>query len=257
MNEKRKLRPVLQLQNVAKKYGDDQALAAVSLDVYPGEILSVIGPNGAGKTTLLQIAAGYMTADEGRVFLYDKDRTNQLNVLNRHVAVVFGGSRGFYRNSSVLSNLVFFATLMGIPQKERKSRIEKVLGDTALLEHADKKVSALSMGLLQRLHIARGLLKETPVLLLDEPTNGVDAKTAVAIRQLIKKIALGGRAIILTSHQLHEVSDLADRIQLLYQGHFSFEGSVAELAEASGLKRIDRPATLEESYLALIDQLGG
>lgn len=113
------------------------------------------------------------------------------------------------------------------------------------------------MGMLQRLHIARGLLKDSPILLLDEPTNGVDAEMSKDIRALIKEIAKQGRAIILTSHILHEVSDLADRIILINQGNIAFSGNLESIVEESGVTYIDRPATLEESYLELMKKLGG
>lgn len=249
--------PILMVHNLHKKYKDTPVLKGLSFDVYPGEIVSFIGPNGAGKTTLLKILAGYLTADAGQVMVSGRNLTNHLSELNQLVSVVFGGSNGFYRNATVEENLFFFATLMGIKRRERADCVAKVLKQVGLSEKKRQRVSNLSMGLLQRLHIARGLLKESPILLLDEPTNAVDAETAQRLRQLITEIASDGRSIILTSHILHEVSDLANDIHLLYDGEIRFFGTVDEMALASGLQQIDRPATLEESYLAFMKKLGG
>lgn len=248
---------LLSVRDLTKKYQEKPVLKGLSFDLVPGQIISFIGPNGAGKTTLLKILSGYLTADSGQVLVGGQDQTNHLEVLNQAVSVVFGGSNGFYKNATVEENLFFFATLMGIPGKERRKRVEKVLSQVTLEEKRKEKVSALSMGLLQRLHIARGLLKESSLLLLDEPTNAVDAETAARLRELIADIAKSGRAIVLTSHILQEVSNLADEIHLLYDGRVQFSGTVEEMAQASGVRQIDRPATLEESYLAFMKRLGG
>lgn len=256
MNKGQSKEVILEVHNLSKSYKTFPAVNNVSFKLRKGEILSFIGPNGAGKTTLLKLISGFLTSDQGTIVIDGENLTNKLDHLNSLVGTVFGGGSGFYRNSTVKDNLYFFAVLMGCEKKIIPKKICDVLDQVDLSEAQNKKIFQLSMGMLQRLHIARGLLKEKPILLLDEPTNGVDAEMSRVIRKIIKKIASNGTSIILTSHILNEVSDLADNINLFYNGQIRFSGSVDEMINESGVSHIDRPATLEESYLGFLGRIG-
>lgn len=257
MSQQASQETILEVRDLVKEYNRKKVLKKLSFEIYEGEILSFIGPNGAGKTTLLKILSGFLTSDSGAVYISQKEVTNQLDLLNKKVSTVFGGGNGFYKNASVVENLFFFASLMGLRRHTIPEKIKHVLKQVELTEHQDKKVGHLSMGMLQRLHIARGLLKDSPILLLDEPTNGVDAEISHSLRKIIKNIAQHGTAVILTSHILQEVSDLSDQIFLLYHGEIMFSGDLSHIIAASGVAYIDRPATLEESYLGLLAKIGG
>lgn len=248
---------ILKVENISKRYDGEIALNDISFSLKKGEILSFIGPNGAGKTTLLKILSGFLTSDSGDIFVNKEKVTNNLNKLNSLVSTVFGGGTGFYRNATVIENMYFFASLAGIRKTRAKIKINEVLSQVNLLEHRNKKIDHLSMGMLQRLHIARGLLKGSPIIVLDEPTNGVDVAISKNILDIVKKIANSGTSVILTSHILHEVSNLADKITLINNGSFLFSGDLNKIITASGVVHIDRPATLEESYLGLMEKLGG
>lgn len=248
---------ILRVENIVKKYDGNIALDDISFSLRKGEILSFIGPNGAGKTTLLKILSGFLTSDSGNIFVNEQKVTNNLNKLNSLVSTVFGGGTGFYRNATVIENLYFFSSLAGIKKTRANVKVHEVLSQVDLLDHRNKKVAHLSMGMLQRLHIARGLLKGSPIIVLDEPTNGVDVEVSRNIRDIVRKIANSGTSVILTSHILHEVSDLADNITLINNGSFLFSGNLDKIITASGVVHIDRPATLEESYVGLMDKLGG
>ncbi|WP_061993420.1 heme ABC exporter ATP-binding protein CcmA, partial [Fructobacillus ficulneus] len=239
--------PVLSVQNISKNYGDKEIVHDLSFDVHRGEILGLIGPNGAGKTTLLKMVAGFLTSDDGQILINGQDYSGNLGRLNKLVSPIFGGSTGFYLQATVTENLFFFANLFGLKGRTRKMKVNEALDLVDLQDHRDKKVSQLSMGMVQRLHLARGLLKDSPVLLLDEPTNGLDVELVRSLRTVIEAIAASGRAIVLTSHQLTEVSHLADRIVLIDHGHLVLTGDLEMVVEASGVTHIDRPATLEES----------
>lgn len=119
----------------------------------------------------------------------------------------------------------------------------------------NKKVQFFSKGMKQRMHIARALLGNPQLLLLDEPTDGLDVEIATNIRNVVKNLAQSGISILLTSHMMSEVEALSDQIVLLGAGKIHAKGTVEDIVEMSKVKRIDRPATLEESYLALAPQL--
>ncbi|MDO4680604.1 MAG: ABC transporter ATP-binding protein [Aerococcus sp.] len=239
------------------KTGDESftAVKDVSLTIAPGEILALLGPNGAGKTTTVQIIAGLLTPDSGEIYLGDilltpKTRREHL------IGLVLGGELGFYGNATAQDNLQFFARLNNLRGPKRQREVDRVLSLVDLTSVKDKKVREFSRGMRQRLHIARALLGQPELLLLDEPTTGLDVEISTAIRQLIRRLAdEEGLPILLTSHLMGEVEALADDIILLGGGEIFHEGDVKSIVELSQVKHIDRPATLEESYLALAPQL--
>ncbi len=230
------------------------AVKDVSLTIDEGEILSIIGPNGAGKTTLLSMLGGYLLPSSGSVLV------NGVDVLaNPHhglIGVSFGGDLGFYDKVSAQDNLSFFADLANIPTRDRQSEVDRVLDIVKLTDQKNKTVEHYSKGMKQRLHIARALLGKPALLLLDEPTNGIDVEISQDIHQTIRNLASQeGLAVLLTSHMMGEVESLAKRIILLGRGEIQYQGSVKDIVKLSGVEHIDRPATLEESYLALAPRL--
>lgn len=236
------------------------AVDNISFTLDSGSILALLGPNGAGKTTTLQMIAGYLFPTSGEIWINDKllsnrfkDRQKQIKDIN--IGVVFGGELGFYGRATAYDNLFFFSNLMKIKRKLIKAEIHHVLEVTELLDVSDKKVEEFSRGMRQRLHIARALLGKPNILLLDEPTNGLDVEIAHNIRKLIKELANQGVAILITSHSMSEIESIADRIILLGGGKIFHDGTVESVVNLSKITHIDRPATLEESYLSLSSQL--
>ena len=130
--------------------------------------------------------------------------------------------------------------------------LKKALKTVNLVDVAEKKVSAYSKGMLQRLHIARGLVNHPKILMLDEPTAGLDIESVISIRQLVKRIASEKRGIILTSHNMSDIESLADRIFLIGGGTIHFEGSIQEVKKFAG---VENNASLADAYLAVADQL--
>lgn len=231
------------------------AVKDVSFQVEKGQIVALLGPNGAGKTTTVKMIAGYLSPTSGNVFIDGVDTGVVTNLLQDKVATVFGGELGFYARSTAFDNLKFFAILFKIPRNERSKRIEKALKAVKLFDVSNKKVGAFSRGMRQRLHIARALLKDTDIILLDEPTSGLDVEIAHEIRELIRTLANNGKTILLTSHTMSEIESLADRVLLIGAGKIVHDGTIASIVALSGVTKVNRPATLEESYLALADEL--
>lgn len=231
------------------------AVEDVSFELEYGEVVALLGPNGAGKTTIVQMISGYLEPSFGEVII-DGTVINYSNRNNFPMGVVFGGELGFYGQSSAYENLMFFGRLKKIPRKELKAEINRVLQLVELGDVANKKVHEFSRGMRQRLHIARALLKKPKILLLDEPTTGLDVEISKTIRELIKKLAKTENiAILLTSHMMSEIEYLSDKLLLIGAGKLYHTGTVDSVIKLSNVSEINRPATLEESYLALADQL--
>lgn len=247
----------LAIKNLRKVYNDNgkefMALDDVSFDIKEGEIVALLGPNGAGKTTIVSIIGGYLLPTSGQVIINGEDVIKTRSRDN--IGVSFGGDLGFYGRATAKQNMSFFADLAKIPHRKQKAEIERVLDIVNLKDDMNKKVQFFSKGMKQRMHIARALLGNPQLLLLDEPTDGLDVEIATNIRNVVKNLAQSGISILLTSHMMSEVEALSDQIVLLGAGKIHAKGTVEDIVEMSKVKRIDRAATLEESYLALAPQL--
>ncbi|NRO82826.1 ABC transporter ATP-binding protein [Lactobacillus helveticus] len=247
----------LSIKNLRKVYNDNGrefiALDDVSFNINRGEIVALLGPNGAGKTTIVSIIGGYLLPTSGSVIVDGQDIIKSRSRDN--IGVSFGGDLGFYGRATAKQNLSFFADLAKIPYRKQKKEIERVLDLVDLTSDMNNKVQFFSKGMKQRMHIARALLGDPKLILLDEPTDGLDVEIAINIRKVIKALAQTNTSILLTSHMMSEVEALSNQIILLGAGKIYAKGTVEEIIEMSNVKRIDRPATLEESYLALAPKL--
>lgn len=126
------------------------------------------------------------------------------------LGIVFGGDRGFYNYASARANLEFFARLLNVKEKDVKNNVREALEIVNLVDVADEEAASYSKGMLQRLHIARGLVSKPQILMLDEPTAGLDVESVMTVRKLIRSLANKGRAIILTSHNMADIENLAE-----------------------------------------------
>ncbi|GGV18291.1 ABC transporter ATP-binding protein [Lactobacillus acetotolerans] len=228
------------------------AVDGISFSVHAGEIASFVGPNGAGKTTLLKSISNYLLPNSGQVEVTGINLLKHPRQARRQLGVVFGGDRGFYANASARDNLEFFARLLAVKEKNVKANVQEALETVNLADVAAKNTGSFSKGMLQRLHIARGLINKPKILMLDEPTAGLDVESVITIRKLVKRLAKEGRGIILTSHNMNDIETLADKIYLIGSGRIHYEGS---LAGVKTFAHVDENASLTDAYLAVADQL--
>jgi ABC-2 type transport system ATP-binding protein len=249
-------RPALVADHLHRRFGDREAVRDVTLRIDPGEIVCVLGPNGAGKTTTVRMCATLLAPTSGSVHVGGIDAVRDPRGARRRTGLVLGGDAGFYSRATARQNLLFFADVAGVARASRRERVADVLGLVRLTDRADDRVRDFSRGMRQRLHIARALLAEPSLLLLDEPTSGLDPQAAADTRTLVRHLADRGTGVLLTSHQLTEVEQLASRVQVLVDGHEVARGSVAEIAVTSGVVSItgftlpDEPVGLAESLSA-------
>ncbi|WP_407885482.1 ABC transporter ATP-binding protein [Levilactobacillus sp. N40-8-2] len=248
---------VLSVRNLSKTFrskGEQfNAVVNVSFDIQKGEIVSLLGPNGAGKTTTVSMIGGYLLPTNGEVLINGENRFQKK--MPPKVGIVFGGDLGFYGRATALDNLLFFADLARLPHREQLGEARRVMDIVDLTNVANKKVQFFSKGMKQRLHIARALLGNPPLLLLDEPTNGLDVEIANEIHHTIKQLAQQGVSVLLTSHTMSEIESLTDYVYLIGAGKIYTSGTVREIVQQSNVHHINRPATLEESYLAIAPHL--
>lgn len=223
-------------EHVQKTYGRFLAVRDGSLELHQGEILALLGPNGAGKTTLIKILATLLKKDTGRVEVlgYDLD---QHEAEIRHLFGYVGQDteRSAYARLTVAENLRFFGALRGLSRKQIENQMEKLAAQFDFSSNLNKLFGQLSGGQKQTAVIMRALLHDPPLVFLDEPTKGLDPIVAKKIRLFLKKLAAeDGKSLLLTSHILTEVDELASRVALIHHGTIPVSGTPAQLKAALG-----------------------
>ncbi len=225
---------VLEVQGVAKRYGDHVALDAVSLSVAPGEVCGLLGPNGAGKTTLVSIVAGLRSADVGTVHVDGVD-VEQGGRSARSAVGLAAQDTAIYPTVTVRENLELFARLAGLGGSAMWSRIEQVADVVELTGLLDRLGRHLSGGERRRLHTAMALVHRPRVLLLDEPTTGVDIATRSRLLAAISSLATEeGCAVVYSTHYLPEIEELGASVAILDRGQILTRGRLDELIDRHG-----------------------
>ncbi|MBI4729316.1 MAG: ABC transporter ATP-binding protein [Acidobacteria bacterium] len=196
------------------------ALDGVSLDVRPGELFGLLGPNGAGKTTLIKVLVTLLLPSSGSARVAGLDVVADARRVRELITMVSGGETSGYGLLTVREQLWMFAQFYGIPGRRARARIDELLEVVGLGEEGDRRVSALSSGMRQKMNLVRGLVPDPEILFLDEPTVGLDVGAAREIRAYIKRW-IGekpNRTILLTTHYMAEADDLCDRVAIIYKG---------------------------------------
>jgi ABC-2 type transport system ATP-binding protein len=249
----------LSAEHVRKTYQDTVALEDASLELRQGEILALLGPNGAGKTTLIKILATVLAKDSGRVEIlgYDLDEHEQ-EIKHWFGYVGQDTERSAYARLTVVENLRFFGAFRGLERKAIDRRIDELAAYFEFEANLDKQFMHLSGGQKQAAVIMRALLHDPPLIYLDEPTKGLDPIVARKMRSLLKQLVRQeGKSLLLTSHVLPEVQELADRVALIHRGTIPVTGSPDELTSAVGaavfveIERAALPAATQEKILQL------
>ncbi|HEX7877791.1 MAG TPA: ABC transporter ATP-binding protein [Candidatus Eisenbacteria bacterium] len=218
---------MIEVEGLTKSYGPTRAISDLSFSVAKGEILGFLGPNGAGKTTTMRILTGFMPPAAGRVTIDGLDAANDSLAIRRRIGYL-PESVPVYRDSSVADYLGLVADVKGVPRRGREKTLASVMEQCGLTGVRHRIVGRLSRGYRQRVGLAQALVNDPAVLILDEPTVGLDPAQVVEVRDLIRGLA-GTRTVILSTHILPEVSQIASRILILDKGRIVAEGSPAEL----------------------------
>ena len=215
---------LLEAQGLRKRFGALEAVRGVSLALRPGEVLAFLGKNGAGKTTTVKMLSGLLLPDAGEVRLLGQDPFRDPWAL-RHLGAVLEGNRNTYWRLTALENLVYFGVARGLRLAAARKRALALLEEYGLWDKAHTEVRHLSRGMQQKLALLQALVHDPEVLLLDEPTLGLDVDTSLQMQDKIRALARGGKAILLTTHQLEVAEALAHQVAIIHRGEVVLEES--------------------------------
>lgn len=240
---------VVQTKNLTKKFGKEKAVAGLDMKIPKGEIYGFLGPNGAGKTTTIRMLLGLMKPTSGTIHIFQNDlKKERINILESVGSLVENPS--YYPHLTAYENLEAWRKILGVPKK----RIHEVLKIVRLSDVANKKVKGYSLGMKQRLGIAASLLNNPELLILDEPTNGLDPSGIIEIRNLIKQLAHeSGMTILISSHLLSEIDQLATTVGIVRRGEMIFQDSIEVMrmfAQQNVLLKVNNSEQAWRSLLA-------
>jgi ABC-2 type transport system ATP-binding protein len=244
------IRPIIQVRNLVKKYGNFTAVNNVSFEVKRGEIFGILGPNGAGKTTTLEIIETILPKTQGTVLIDGLDIEVYTEQIKNMIGIQLQSS-GFYPKLNLIEILQMFAAIYNV-----KIKPKELLDKVGLKEKAKSVVENLSGGQKQRFSIATTLVADPEVIFLDEPTTGLDPQARRNLWELILALKKQGKTVVLTTHYMEEAEELCDRIAIMNAGKIieinTARAFIEELLDR-GFKRSERrlQATLEDVFLDL------
>jgi len=216
----------LEARQMLKRFGEVEALAAMTFSIRAGELYGLVGPDGAGKTTAIRALAGLIDLDSGEARVLDMDPRSGGAV--REALGLLPQQYSLYRDLTVMENLKFFSRLYVLPREVFRRRAERLLTITRLDRFVDRRADQLSGGMYKKLALAAALLHEPKVLLLDEPTNGVDPVSRRELWALLHEFVQGGMAVLLSTPYMDE-AERCDRVGFAYRGRLLLEGEPGAL----------------------------
>lgn len=224
---------ILEVQNLAKNYGDFQAVKGVSFNIEEGEIFSLLGPNGAGKTTTISMLSTLYTPTSGDATIAGHSITKSPMDVRNAIGVV-PQDLALYEDLTARENLIFWGQMYGLGGSALKNRVEEVLEQIGLVDKAKDRVKTYSGGMKRRVNIGVGLLHKPRLLFMDEPTVGIDPQSRRAILDTVKDLNKKGMTVLYTTHYMEEAEELSNRVGIIDHGELIAIGTQKELTTQVG-----------------------
>jgi sodium transport system ATP-binding protein len=238
------------VRDLRKRFGDVEAVSAVSFSAENGRITGLLGPNGAGKSTTLRMIASLLRADDGQILIDNIDIARQPIEARRRIGVLSHAS-GLYPHLTARENIRYFAALHGLSRSQTERRCDQLQSLLDMRDIMDRRAKGFSQGQRLKTALARALVHEPKNLILDEPTNGLDVMAVRALRDLLAALRESGHCILFSSHVMQEVAKLCDQVVVIAHGRVVAEGTVEQLHAKSS------ESSLEDAFVKLIGSAEG
>lgn len=222
----------LRAECLVKAFGKRRVVDNISIEIKKGEIVGLLGPNGAGKSTTFYMMTGRILPDSGRVFLGDKELTQETMYVRARAGIGYlPQEASIFRNLTVRDNIDLVLEESGMPKVERAEKIDRLLGEYGLLRLKDILGVSLSGGERRRVEIARCLALDPMFILLDEPFSGIDPIAVADLQSIIRRLKSSGYGVLLTDHNVRETLTITERAYLIADGKVFLEGKPVEIAD--------------------------
>jgi ABC-2 type transport system ATP-binding protein len=215
----------IQINHVSKSFGKIRAVDDVTFEVEKGEIFGLLGPNGAGKTTTIRVMLDIFKPDQGEVYLFG-DKINE--GIKKRIGYL-PEERGLYKDLQLETTLIYLATLKGMEDSAARTDLQQWLLQFDLMEYKGKKIQELSRGMQQKAQIIATLLHDPDLIIVDEPFSGLDPVNTRLVKDILDEERRKGKTIIMSTHQMHQVEAMCDRIVLIDKGQVVLYGKVDEI----------------------------
>jgi ABC-2 type transport system ATP-binding protein len=222
--------PAIEVEGLAKRFGDVAAVTGISFDVRPVEIFGFLGPNGAGKTTTINMLTGLARPTAGTIRYFGRDYSHNVKRA-QHLMGIVPDESNLYPELDGFENLCFCGALYGMTRPDREARARELLETFDLAAVGSRRFGQYSKGMKRKLTIAAGIMHRPPVLFLDEPTTGIDVASARHVRQLLAGMNRNGTTIFLTTHYIEEAERLCQRIAFIVAGRIVAVDTVEALLQ--------------------------
>jgi ABC-2 type transport system ATP-binding protein len=219
--------PAIKVDHISKNFANLKAVDDVTFDVEPGEIFGLLGPNGAGKTTIIRIILDIFKPDSGSVTILAGSMTEE----KKNLIGYLPEERGLYQDIPLDRCLVYLATLKGMEEKNAKLKVDTYLERFDLLESRKKKVKELSKGMQQKAQLITTLIHDPKLVIIDEPFSALDPVNTQMVKDLLRDERNKGTAVVMCTHQMHQVEELADRIVLINNGKAMLYGKLQDIRQ--------------------------
>ncbi len=236
---------MIAMDGVHKRFGKIWALRGMSFEARDGDITGLLGPNGAGKTTALRCIYGLTQPQQGEIEV-DGHRVSRDVIKCRAALGVFTDKFGLYDRLTAREQIHYFGALSGLDRDARASATEDMVRMLAMEDIIDRRSEGFSQGQRMKVSLARALIHQPQNLVLDEPTRGLDVMSTRSLRALLRELRAQGRCVLFSSHVMHEVAMLCDRVVIVRDGIVCAEGTPAELCERTAERQF------EDAFLKLI-----
>jgi ABC-2 type transport system ATP-binding protein len=244
--------PAIEARGLTKSYGKKTVVDDLTFRVHTGRVTGFLGPNGAGKSTTMRLLLGLERPDSGSALIQGKPYAS-LSAPLSHVGALLE-AKAFHKGRSARNHLLALAQSQALPA----ARVDEVLDIVGLHDAAKRRAGGYSLGMSQRLGIAAALLGDPRIVLLDEPVNGLDPEGVFWIRNLMKRLAAEGRAVLVSSHLMNEMAVTADHLLVIGRGRLLADCTTTEFIQRhtdpavyAATPAVARPALLEEAFMRL------
>ncbi|AWS44120.1 ATP-binding cassette domain-containing protein [Streptosporangium sp. 'caverna'] len=244
------MQATIDVNGLRKRFGPTVALDGMSFSVKPGQVTGFVGPNGAGKSTTMRVILGLDAVEEGSALIGGRPYRSLRHPL-RHVGALLDAA-ALQPSRSARNHLLWLAHSQGLTA----GRVDEVIDQAGLRQAARRKAGGFSLGMRQRLGIAAALLGDPPVIILDEPFNGLDPDGIVWMRELLAELAGQGRAVLVSSHLMSELQDVAAHVVVVGRGRVIADIGVAELLAAVSGDRVTLRTTARQEAAGVLERAG-